>query len=67
MAQTAIQWYCLDGFFGMAGEPKDVEYIYANDGPAWSYLATNINISLLGIIADSLLVRMRFLYFFLFD
>ena len=51
----------------MAGEPNDVEYIYANDGPAWSYLATNINISLLGIIADSLLVRMRFLYFFLFD
>ncbi len=49
----------------MAGESKDVEYVYANNGPAWSYLATNINISLLGIIADSLLVRMLILYLFL--
>ena len=58
--QTAIQWFWLNGFFGMAGQPKDVAYTYANAGPIWSYLVTNINGSLLATIADSLLVSISF-------
>ena len=46
----------------MAGQSKSVEYSYANVGPVWSYLATNINAVLVGGIADSLLVREFALY-----
>ena len=58
--QTAIQWFWINGFFGMAGQPKDVVFTYADAGPIWSYLVTNINGSLLATIADSLLVRNNF-------
>ncbi len=54
--QAAIQWFWINGFFGMAGQTRSVAYDYANVGPIWSYLVTNINGSLLATIADSLLV-----------
>ncbi len=47
--------------FESSGEPKLAAYLYANVGPSWSYLATNINAFLLAIIADSLLVSTSFL------
>ncbi|KJA17370.1 hypothetical protein HYPSUDRAFT_206202 [Hypholoma sublateritium FD-334 SS-4] len=55
--QAAIQWFWINGFFGMAGRTRSVAYDYTNVGPIWSYLVTNINGSLLATIADSLLVR----------
>ncbi len=54
--QTAIQWFWINNFFGMAGQSKYEAYIYADIGPIWSYLVTNINATLLAFIADSLLV-----------
>ncbi len=54
--QTAIQWFWMNGFFGMAGQSKSAEYDYANIGPIWSYLVTNINAALLATTADTLLV-----------
>ncbi len=61
LEQAAIQWFWIDGFFGMAGESKYDAYIYANAGPVWSYLITNINAIALSFIADSLLVRVFFI------
>ena len=60
--QTAIQWFWINGFFGMAGQSKSAEYDYANVGPIWSYLVTNINAALLATTADSLLVRAHLHY-----
>ncbi len=59
--QTAVQWFWLNTFFENSGEPKLAAYLYANVGPSWSYLATNINAFLLAFIADSLLVSIHIL------
>ncbi len=56
VVQASVQWFWINGFFGMAGQPKIIAYAYANEGPIWSYLVTNINATLLAAIADSLLV-----------
>ena len=63
--QTVVQWYFINTFFGMTGQQKAVVYTYAIVGPSWSHLVTNINVTLLGTIADSLLVRTLALWLFL--
>lgn len=66
LEQAAIQWFWINRFFGMAGQSESVVYTYANVGPIWSYLVTNINGSLLATVADSLLVRIFTLWSFFY-
>lgn len=57
IVQAAAQWVWTDRFLILTGQSSQAAYIYASTGGSWFYLVSNINGSLLGTIADSLLVR----------
>lgn len=57
VGQAAAQWVWTDRFLVLYGQSSNTAYLYANTGPSWLYLVSNINAFLLATIADSLLVR----------
>ena len=54
--QIGSQWVWTAKFVSLTGSSSQVAYLYANAGPNWMYLISNINASLIATVADSLLV-----------
>ncbi|KJA23653.1 hypothetical protein HYPSUDRAFT_201099 [Hypholoma sublateritium FD-334 SS-4] len=56
VVQVVSKWVWTDRFLVLSGQSSDAAYLFANTGPSWIYLITNINAFLLATIADSLLI-----------